>query len=739
MKNKSTGAVQKRQFETRHEVAVYEFVMPAGEASSRDLPRHHHRSIVKRFVNREISWLAFNARVLEEAQDRTTPLLERLRFLGIFSNNLDEFYRVRIATVRRLMKIGSKAKTSLHAKPADLLAQVQEIVIGLNRTFESTYAAIRKELRKHGVHIIDETMITPQQSRFVKEYFAEVVRPALVPIMLNQVQSFPYLRDSAIYLAIRLWSKKNPKQPQFSVVEVPTSLTGRFVKLPSTGTTQTIILVEDIIRHNLAELFAKFAFDSCAAYTVKLTRDQELDLDSDISASLLDKIARSVKNRQKGAPVRFVYDADIAPDLLELLRSRMKLQNSDSLIPAGRYHNFKDFIAFPTMGLTHLRYEPLKPLAHPDFERHRSTFDAIKERDIMVHYPYQTFGHLLDLLREAAMDPEVRRISMTLYRAAKSSHVVNALVNAARNGKAVTVVVELQARFDEEANIQWARELADAGINVIYGVPSLKVHSKLVLVERNEGKKRQLYAHVSTGNFNEVTARAYCDDALFTADKRITTEVQMLFSFFERNYLLKNTKHLIVSPMRTRSRMLKLIDLEIAAAQEGRPCGIVLKINSLVDEQIIEALYKASNAGVRVDLIVRGMCALIPGVPGMSENIRVASIIDRFLEHSRIFRFEHGGQPLYFLSSADMMTRNLDQRIEVTCPIYDPRLQQELQDILDMQSGDTVKARRWNWPVPAATSDRKIRSQFLMIEHLTLLSRSAKRPKRPSSSTRRPG
>ncbi|MFM8179731.1 MAG: polyphosphate kinase 1 [Candidatus Kapaibacterium sp.] len=716
----------------------YEFVTPPLAPSSRDLAVHRHRSSVKRFINREISWLAFNGRVLEEAQDRTTPLLERLRFLGIFSNNLDEFYRVRIATVRRLMKIGSKAKTSLHAKPADLLAEVQEIVLGLNRTFESTYESIRKELRRHGVNIIDETMITPQQSRFVKDYFADVVRPALVPVMLNQVQTFPYLRDSAIYLAIRLSSKKSPKHPQFSLVEVPTALTGRFVKIPSTGRTQTIILLEDIIRHNLAEIFAKFEFDSIEAYTVKLTRDQELDLDSDISASLLDKIARSVKNRQKGAPVRFVYDAAIAPDLLDLFRAKMKLQGAESMIPAGRYHNFKDFIGFPTLGLTHLRYEPLKQLSHPDFLRHRSAFDAIKERDIMVHYPYQTFGHLLDLLREAAIDPEVRRISMTLYRAAKASHVVNALVNAARNGKAVTVVVELQARFDEEANIQWARELADAGINVIYGVPSLKVHAKLVLVERNEGKKRQAYAHVSTGNFNEVTARTYCDDGLFTADKRITSEVQMLFAFFEKNYLLKNTKHLIVSPMRTRSRLLKLIDAEIAAAKEGRPSGITLKVNSLVDEQMIEALYKASGAGVRVDLIVRGMCALIPGVPGMSENIRVVSIIDRFLEHSRIFRFEHGGEPLFFLSSADMMTRNLDQRIEVTCPVYDSGLQQELQDILDLQSSDTVKARRWNWPLPRGMASRKIRSQFLMIEHLALLSRNAAATKGRTASTRRP-
>ena len=680
---------------------------------------------MKRYINREISWLAFNARVLEEAQDKTTPLLERLRFLGIFSNNLDEFYRVRIATVRRLMKLGSKAKTSLHAKPADLLAQIQEIVIGLNKTFESTYESIRKELRKHGVFIIDETMVTPQQSAFIKEYFSETVRPALVPIMLNQVQSFPYLRDSAIYLAIKLTGKKYQKHPQFSVVEVPSALTGRFVKLPSEGKTHSIILLEDIIRHNLPELFSNIEFDTCEAYTVKLTRDQELDLDSDISASLLDKIARSVKNRQKGAPVRFVYDADIAPDLLDAFRSRMKLQGAESLIPAGRYHNFKDFISFPSLGLSHLLYKPLKPLPHKDFLRHRSTFDAIKERDIMVHYPYQSFVHLLDLLREAAIDPDVKRINMTLYRAARASHVVNALVNAARNGKSVTVVVELQARFDEEANIQWARELADAGINVIYGVPSLKVHSKLVLIERTEGKKRQLYTHISTGNFNEVTARAYCDDALFTADKRITSEVQMLFAFFEKNYLLKNTKHLIVSPTRTRARLLKYIDFEIEQAEAGKRSGITLKLNSLVDEQMIEALYRASNAGVPIDLIVRGMCTLLPGVPGMSENIRVTSIIDRYLEHSRIFRFEHGGEPLYFISSADMMTRNLDQRIEVSCPVYDPDLQKELQDILDLQLRDNVKARRWNRPKPRSTAVAKVRSQFLMIDSLALLSRSA--------------
>ncbi len=648
----------------------------------------------QRYINRELAWLAFNARVLQEAQDPTVPLLERLKFLGIFSNNLDEFYRVRIASLKRIMKLGSGLRSALHVKPSALLDDIQRIVLQQNRSFESTYRDIRHALRRNHIDIINERKLTVSQQTLVREFFRSQVRPALVPIMLDQAPTFPMLKDSAIYLAIKISQNDKPRNTKYAVAEIPTTIVSRFFILPSTSSHKVVILLDDIIRFCLPDLFPNQVFDTIEAYTVKLTRDQELDLDSDISQSLMEKLEKSIKARQKGNPVRFVYDKDIAPDLLDYLKVKMKLHKYDNLIPAGRYHNFKDFIGFPDLGIKELVNPELKPIPHPAFTASRSAFDAIRAQDIMLHYPYQSFTHFIDLLREAAMDPAVKSIRMTLYRAARKSHVMNALINAARNGKAVTLVVELQARFDEEANIHWAKELADEGIHVIYGVPQLKVHSKVVLIERMEQGKRQYYANLATGNYNERTAAMYCDDALFTADKRITTEVKSLFEFFEKNYLVKNYKHLILSPNRTRAKLTKLIDHEIKNARLGKASGITLKLNSLVDEHIIDWLYKASGAGVPVNIMVRGMCALIPGVPGMSENIRVMSIIDRYLEHSRVYVFENAGKPQYFISSADMMTRNLDQRIEVTCPIYDQAIQQELQMMLDIQFSDTVKARR---------------------------------------------
>ncbi len=682
----------------------------------------------KRYINREISWLAFNARVLQESQDPSVPLLDRLKFLGIFSNNLDEFYRVRIATLKRIMKYGSRVKSTLHQKPTELLDEIQSLVIEQNRVFESSYKTIRTELATHGVHIIDELALNDIQKVFVREFFAEQIRPALVPIMLGQVHTFPTLSDSAIYLAVRLSESERKAETQYALVQVPVPPLGRFVILPSSQKEKVIILLEDIIRYNLPELFAMFGYRRCEAYTIKITRDQELDIDSDLSQSLMEKISQSVRNRQKGTPVRFVYDKDMPRDLLDMLRNRLKLHKYDNMIPAGRYHNFKDFISFPDLGLKHLRTPRLKPALHPMFQAEKSTFDAIRKHDILLHYPYQSFSHQIDLLREAAIDPHVRSIRMTLYRVAKRSHVINALVNAARNGKHVVVVVELQARFDEEANIHWARELSDAGIHVIYGVPQLKVHAKLVLIERIENSKKQLYATVGTGNFNEGTAALYSDHSLFTADKRITHEVKSVFEFLERNFLVKNYKHLILSPNRTRNKIIKLIDAEIKSAKAGRTSGIVMKLNSLVDENIIDWLYKASTAGVPICLIVRGMCGLIPGVRNMSENIEVISIIDRFLEHSRIYRFENAGKPLFYISSADMMTRNLDQRIEVSCPIYDPRLQEELQMVLDVQRSDTVKARRWNSAVVEVKNKKgskavpAVRAQYALVDRLALLS-----------------
>jgi polyphosphate kinase len=594
------------------------------------------------------------------------------------------------------MEFGRKAKTTLHIKPQKLLEEIQKVVIEQNLLFEKTYNEIHLELRAQKISIIDEKKLNAAQSAFVKSYFADHVRPSLVPIMLNQVKHFPYLKDKSIYLAIKLSVEGKPKLTQYALVEIPTEQVSRFVILPSSNGSQYVILLDDIIRHNLPEVFFMFHFDKIEAYTVKLTRDAELDIDNDISQSFLDKISRSVKNRQKGDPVRFVYDQQMPADLLALFTSRMKLRRFDNLIPGGRYHNFKDFMGFPQLGSQNLHYEDVKPLRHPDIIKDKSLFEVIRAKDILLHYPYHSFNHFIDLLREAAIDPMVKSISITLYRAAKKSKVINALINAARNGKAVTVVVELQARFDEEANIKWARTLAEEGIHVIYGVAGLKVHSKICLIEREEKGKPVLYANVSTGNYNEVSSYVYSDESLLTADKRITGEVAHVFEFFERNYIVRQYKHLIPSPLKTRNKFIQLIDNEAFNAKRGKPASIFLKLNSLVDEEMIDKLYDASKAGVKIRIIVRGICALVPGVPGMSENIEAISIVDRFLEHSRIYVFENGGEPLHYISSADWMARNLDTRIEISCPIYDPRLQKELVDILNIQWSDNVKARLVN-------------------------------------------
>jgi polyphosphate kinase len=643
-----------------------------------------------KLINRELSWLSFNERVLQEAADTNVPVLERLRFLGIFSNNLDEFFRVRVATLSRLVVIGKKAKDTLQYRPKKTLEDVYKVVLSQSKLFEEIYNDILQDLKKHNIHIINETQVTKQQGDFIKNYFAENVRPSLVPIMLNQVKTFPYLKDKVIYLAIKLTSGSTK---QYALIEIPSDSAGRFVQVPSTNKNQYIILLDDIIRYNLPEVFSTFQFTKVEAYTIKLTRDAELDIDNDISQSFLDKISKSVKARKKGEPVRFVYDNQIPKDLLDYIKTKMQLKDFDNHIPGGRYHNFKDFMNFPNVGAKALLYEQNKPLSLKVLPVNKSYFEVLKKQDLMLHYPYQNFGHFIDLVREAAIDPNVKSIKITLYRVAKKSKVINALINAAQNGKQVIAVVELQARFDEEANIKWAKQLQDEGIQVIYGVPGLKVHAKLCLITRTENNKNIRYANITTGNYNELTSQVYADDSLLTADARITNEVEHIFEFFDRNYKVHQFKHLILSPLNTRKKLIRLIDNEKEAAKKGKPAGIFIKLNSLVDEEMIAQLYTASQAGVKVRAVVRGICALVPGVKGLSDNIEIISIVDRFLEHSRVYVFENEGERLFYISSADWMTRNLDHRIEVTCPIYDKSIQKELSDMLEIQWSDNVKAR----------------------------------------------
>lgn len=645
------------------------------------------------YINKEISWLSFNERVLQEAADKSVPLIERIKFLGIFSSNLDEFFRVRVATLKRISNLGKKATKIIGDDPDIILKEIQKIVLRQHKRFDKTYQQILKDLAEENIFIIDEKKLNDIQGEYVKSNFLQEVRPKLFPIMIDQILKFPELRDQSIYLIVRLIHSSETQETTNALIEVPTDLISRFLVLPKYEGNRYIILLDDIIRYGLVDVFANFNFDRLEAYTIKITRDAELDIDDDVSQSYIKKVSKSLKQRKEGPPVRFIYDSNIPKDLLHVLRKKMKLSKGDALIPGVKYHNFKDFMNFPDLGLKHLKYKPFEFLVHPDLNPEKSLFNVISEKDILLHYPYQSFHHVIDLLREASIDPNVKSIKITLYRVAKNSAVVNALINAIKNGKTVTAVMELQARFDEEANIYWANRLQEEGARVIFGVPGLKVHSKLCLIIRKEGKKITRYAIIGTGNFNEDTARIYSDHSLFTADEKLTLEIENIFDFFDNNYKISKFKHLIVSPFQMRKKITHLIKKEIFNAQNGKEAYIIFKLNNLVDPKIIEKFYKASQAGVDVKLNVRGMFSLVPNIPDLSNNIQAVSIVDRFLEHTRIFVFCNGGDELYFISSGDLMQRNLDRRIEVTCPIYNKAIQDELRNFLDIQWKDNIKAR----------------------------------------------
>ena len=647
------------------------------------------------FLNRDLSWLSFNARVLQEAEDPGVPLLERLRFLGIFSSNRDEFFRVRVANVRRMARFGKKGREILGMDPVVLLEKIQLITLAQQKKFDKLYIQLLRELEKQKIFMVDERQLTKDEGAFVRQYFREQVHPHLVPIMIETAPKFPYLKDKSIYLAIRLLRPANGKEKKtkFALLEVPTDVVSRFLVLPGSGEQHRIILLEDVIRYCLDDLFPNFDYAVREAYTIKMTRDAELDIDSDVSKSWMEKIEKSVKQRKKGAPVRMAFDERIPTDLLAFILRKIKLFKQEYLIPGGRYHNFKDFINFPRVGPKQLFYAPTNPVDHPDLRGQRSLFEVIREKDVLLNYPYHSFHPIVDLLREASIDPKVISIHTTLYRAARNSSVVNALINAAKNGKHVTVVVELQARFDEESNIFYANRLQEEGVRVIFGVPGLKVHSKLFLISRREGGKLAQYAHVGTGNFNEQTARLYCDHALLTSKKPVTHEVERLFQFYQDNYKTGQYKQLIVSPFHTRKRFIRMIDEEIDNAKKGKEAWMILKMNSLVDKEMIERLYAASEAGVKVKLIVRGICSLVAGEKGLSDNIEAISIVDKFLEHSRIFLFCNGGKEKCYIASGDWMYRNLDFRSEVAVPINDPALREQLKHYVQLQLMDNTKAR----------------------------------------------
>lgn len=645
-------------------------------------------------TNKELSWLSFNARVLQEAADPSVPLIERIKFLGIFSKNLDEFFRVRVATLKRLSKLGKKAKKFVTHDPKKILQTIQGLSVEQHNEFNRIYHQILKELARENIFILDEKTLSPEQGELVRDYFHRKVRSRLMPIMLDAAGRFPRLKDATIYLAIRLARNDDRARSKFALIEIPVPPLERFVLLPRESGNQYIILLDDVIRYGLKDIFAIFDFQHHDAYTIKLTRDAELAIDDDIAESYLKKVSKSLKQREQGAPVRFVYDSEMPKNLLNYVTKKLRINKADTLVPGARYHNFKDFMSFPSIDSSKLQALSTPPLPHPDLANKTSLLATIRKKDILLHFPYQAFDHFIDLLREVSIDPKVTSIKFTLYRVARQSSVVNTLVNAVKNGKVVTVVIELQARFDEEANIRLANRLQEEGVRVIQGVPGLKVHAKLCLITRTERNKSFRYAALGTGNVNEDTARAYSDHFLLTADRRLTAEVDRVFEFFENNYRVKSFRHLVVAPFNMRKRFGKMIRNEIKNAQKGKPAYVFLKMNNLEDPAMIKQLYQASAAGVKVRLIVRGMFSLVPGVPGLSENIEAISIVDRFLEHSRIFVFGSAGDEKFYLSSADWMTRNFDRRLEVSCPVYDRSIQRELRSFLDIQWRDNVKARK---------------------------------------------
>ena len=686
------------------------------------------------YINRELSWLQFNARVLQEAADDSVPLLERLRFIGIFSNNLDEFFKVRYATIKRIDLAGTDSREVLKGEVAnELLEKITKIVIKQQKQSLKTIDIIRDKLKEHNIFIIDENQVTEDQDAFIRNYFVTKVSPALVTYILNDLEIFPHLKDSVAYLAVKLILKdKIPKEGRISkilqqktkekiyaLIEIPKNI-DRFVVFPEKDGKQHIIILDDLIRYCMKINFSIFDYEHATAHMIKITRDAQLDFDNDLSKSFIQKISSSVKSRRDGEPVRFVYDQKIDKDTLDFLMNKMGVDTTDSIIPGGRYHNRRDYMKFPDLGNKDLVYQTIKPLEISGLSLQGSLLDKIAKKDFLQYTPYHTFSYVVKFLRECAIDPKVKSIKITIYRLATVSHIASSLINAAKNGKKVTVQIELQARFDEEANIRYAEQMQREGVNLIFGVTGLKVHCKACLIEREEDGKLKRYGFISTGNFNESTARIYTDYTLFTTNEDILKETNKVFKFFEINYKINRYKHLLVSPHYTRSSLKKMIKREINNSNEGKPSGIKLKLNSLSDYEMIDMLYEASRAGVKIDLIIRGICCLVPGIPGMSENIRAISVVDKFLEHPRLYVFHNDGNTEMYISSADWMTRNLDRRVEISCPIYDEDIKKELLETFEICWNDNVKARILSKDQDnryIRNNSKKIRSQMATYDY----------------------
>ena len=683
-------------------------------------------SVMKRkTIARDISWLSFNGRVLQEAADKTVPLRERVKFLGIFSNNLDEFFRVRVATLKRMADVGVKVRNMhLEVSPDKILDQIQEIVLQQQEEFGTVWESIRRELQNDNIYLVTEKKLSKEQQKFVQNFFEEEVRSNIIPLMIESIPAFPYLRDKSIYLGV-VMSKRNDKtQKAYSIIEVPSRTIGRFIRLPSPEGQHHIILLEDVIRYNLRSIFSYFGYTSYQSWVFKVTKDAEIDMDTDISTSLIQKIEKGVRNRRKGKTVRFVYDQQMDKGLLNFLMKKLNLSRKSSLIPGGRIHNFRHFMDFPDVFSK--KSHRKKPFTHPMLRHSIRVTDVVLAKDIMLNFPYHSFSTVIDLLREAAIDPSVVEIKITAYRLASNSKVINALINAVRNGKKVSVMLELRARFEEEANLEWKKRLEDEGVKVMISIPDMKVHAKICLIRKKVNNNTLLYGFVSTGNLNEKTSTVYGDHCLLTANKQIMADVSRLFNYMEKwkegTDMLKSCKTLIPCPTHLRRELNRLISREIKNAREGKPAMIIIKSNSIADEQLIEKLYEAAKAGVVLKLIVRGIFCMFSKNKKFRHPVKAISIVDEYLEHARVFVFHNQGDEKVFISSADWMVRNLDHRIEVTCPIFDENIKKVLKTILQIQLSDNVKARELDNELSnryARNSEpRKVRSQVEIYNYL---------------------
>jgi polyphosphate kinase len=676
-----------------------------------------------KIIARDISWLSFNARVLQEAGDSSVPLRERIRFLGIFSNNMDEFFRVRVATLKRMIKFGAKANMHMEEDPQQILDEIQLIVLNQQDEFNRIWEDVQQKLNEQKIFLKTEKQLSAEQQEFVRNYYEEEVSPNLIPLMIENIPEFPNLQDKSIYLAVVMWKKEGALRKKYALIEIPSRTLNRFLLLPSKADEHHIILLEDIVRFNLPDIFLYFGYDQYNATVFKVTRDAEIDFDNDLTTTMIQKLQKGLKNRKKGKPVRFVYDRDMDPGMLEYLIRRLNLTKRDNLIPGGRIHNFRQFMDFPDQVFRDKKARK-KPFDHPLLTEHRVS-EVVLEKDIMLHFPYHSFTPMVDMIREAAFDPDVVTIKITCYRLAQHSRIINALINAVRNGKEVIVMLELRARFDEEANMGWKETLEEEGAKVLVEIPNMKIHAKICLIRKKVKDHFVQYGFVSTGNLNERTAKVYGDHCLLTSNPKILADIARIFTYLEQPKaginILKDCRMVIPSPHFIKAEMIRLINEEIKSARKRKPCGITLKMNSLSDQDMINKLYEASRAGVPLRLIVRGIFSMRSQNKKFRQNVRAISIVDEYLEHARVWVFHNRGKEKVYISSADWMLRNLEHRVEATCQIVDEGIKQELKDILNIQLQDNVKARMLDNELRneyVRSTRKKIRSQVETYNYL---------------------